>query len=198
MSKLLYHTPHHFEIQDLLDASPSTASHADQTPFFTLDLLRQLAQDPHNRYTLREILAQDFSHPAVHRLDDREILRQTAWRLDTGYTALTTSTKDEAGIGGLPDTSLLPELPDLPSSGDDAPPKDNVAVNWITFQILSDDTEAPMPNVPLKLKLSDGSVGTYTSDAKGMIYITDLPGGTCDILEIQDDESLEIVDVTPA
>lgn len=204
MRPVLYHDTRQVEIRSLSEGLPSRDQDFrsfDDTFRYpatsSRDLLRQLIADPYNRYALRDVLSDDLSGRPMRPLNTPEVIRQASWRIDAGRLALRPTDNRQGGIGGgIPGTPLplVPPLPDTPTP----PPDDTEAVNWITFQVIDDDTGAPLSDVPLKLKLSDGTVGTYTTDPHGRVHVPDLPDGTCDILEISDDEALEIVDVTPA
>lgn len=65
--------------------------------------------------------------------------------------------------------------------------------NWIEFHLLDDETDRPIANVPFRLSLPDGSVAEHASDGDGLIRLTDLPPGFCDIQAILDRGALEVV-----
>ena len=64
--------------------------------------------------------------------------------------------------------------------------------NWVEFMLLDDDTGEPIANVPLKLKLPDGSSIEVTSDSNGCVRCDDIPEGNCEIEEILDEEAFEV------
>lgn len=75
----------------------------------------------------------------------------------------------------------------------DAQPLENEEEkNWVEFLLLDDDTGEPMANIPLKLKLPDGSSVKVTSDANGCVRCDDIAAGNCEIEEILDEEALEV------
>lgn len=52
---------------------------------------------------------------------------------------------------------------------------------WIQFQI-KDKRGNPVSGVVLRLKLSDGSIEEATSDDFGMVNITNVPDGSCELI----------------
>jgi len=67
------------------------------------------------------------------------------------------------------------------------------AEHWITFQLLDDETEDPVAGANMRVTLSDGSVGTYTTDANGVVHIANVPPGPCDLEQIDAEQYVEIV-----
>ena len=64
---------------------------------------------------------------------------------------------------------------------------------WIKFQVLDDETGQPVQGVVLAVKLPDGTTKKSTTDASGMIEITGIPPGTCDIESMIDSDALEVI-----
>ncbi|MCF0040064.1 carboxypeptidase-like regulatory domain-containing protein [Dyadobacter fanqingshengii] len=55
------------------------------------------------------------------------------------------------------------------------------AKKWIEFY-MQDANGSPVAGVTLVLKLSDGNVVEATSDETGIIHITNVPDGSCELL----------------
>jgi hypothetical protein len=70
------------------------------------------------------------------------------------------------------------------------------STNWIKFQVIDEDTNKPVPNVTLNLKLPGGVEKEYTTNSEGKIEINDLQPGTAEILSMKDEEAYEVVEVT--
>lgn len=101
-----------------------------------------------------------------------------------------------------PRTPLSPRrVPAAPSAGDppESPtlpiPPTQPLTSWITFNLVDEDTGAPVSGVSLRVKGPDGGVSVHTTDAAGTVHLPSLPFGTCDVEEILDPDALEVVSV---
>jgi hypothetical protein len=76
-----------------------------------------------------------------------------------------------------------------------APPPIDEASNWFKIQVLDDETGNPVAGVPLMLKLPGREPEEFTTNSDGKVEVSDLPEGTVDILEMDDEEAYEVVSV---
>lgn len=155
--------------------------------------LGRLAGDPANMATFRRLLAEDLPAPDVLRLDDAGVLRQVAWRLDAGRWSVRPAL--HAYGGGA--TSAPPEPPSAEAPEEAVPePPPAADLGWVAFDVIDDETGLPVSGVTLTLRLPDGTVRDVTTGASGSLYLSDLPAGTCDIVEMTDAHALEVVGLT--
>jgi hypothetical protein len=66
---------------------------------------------------------------------------------------------------------------------------------WIGIKVVKDETGEAVSGVRFRLRLSDGRETTATTRADGSLEIHDIDPGTCDILEMIDDQDWEVVRV---
>ncbi|MFQ5568050.1 MAG: hypothetical protein ACE5G0_00160 [Rhodothermales bacterium] len=204
MSKELHQDNERFEFFGPLErpSPPLTLPFSDTATELTF--LRRFEAHPYTLIALRETLVLDLPDADTLRLTDQQVVAQVAWRLASCRLTVTAHPDKHRLVGGgrpeivpppeskeEPPSPLTTEPPSPPAT--EPPPVDDILTNWITFQMVDDETDVPVADVPLKIKLSDGTVGIYVTDAAGRVHIPDLPDGTCDILEILDDDALEIV-----
>ena len=188
----------------------------------TLDFLRRLTHNPLNMTTLRSALAEIVPVMDISRLTDDEILQQFAWQIARRYfelvprveefphlVGLGTSSDADSGTDSSTDSSVSSgtDSADTASATEtaaqapaiSAAPTDTVApeeeTDWIEFRVVNDETDLPMSNIGLKIKLSTGEIKDYMTDANGIVRIDDLPPGTCDIIEMTDPDAAEVVGV---
>lgn len=222
MKRVLRHGLQEIEIRSWYER-PSQDSRILEfsTESTALYFLYPFLTDPWNLFTLRQVLVEDLSYPDVTQLDDHEVLEQVAWHMTHGQIRLVSleasrwSTRvsrkaapksavreDEQATA---DTMAEPIPPPArqrirdeeqaeEEGGKEVTPAP-VMTHWIKFQILDESTGQPLPGIGLKIKLPIGAIQEYTTDANGMIHITDLPDGTCDIERIVDAEALEVIEL---
>jgi hypothetical protein len=137
---------------------------------------------------LRQLLSQ-YGATNVEHLDDDEVLRRTAQALVAGRLVVQRLTR-------IPLRARGPATPrpqrDLPPPAATPPASTEKETTWIRFRIVDDETDERLANVKLTLTLSDGSQQKATTNADGLVYITGLPDGACDIVEIDYEEPLEV------
>lgn len=75
------------------------------------------------------------------------------------------------------------------------PPPPSEVKTWIGIKVVRDATGEAVPGVKFRLRLPNGRDVTGTTRADGSFEIHDIDAGTCDILEMIDDEGLEVVRV---
>ncbi len=156
-----------------------------------LEHLRRLTPDAGAMRRLRH-LADFTGRRTGGRLGDRELLESLAvdayaQRLFVVVTPRTRVVFDPSGATVVDD--LDPSPTEEPAASEPAPVEPVDAVeHWIAFQLLDDETEAPVAGAQMRVTLGDGSERTYTTDAEGVIHIEGVPPGACDLdaLEVQD------------
>ena len=83
-----------------------------------------------------------------------------------------------------------------PAKPDEAPAaKTSPELSWVGFQVVDDETNEPVSGVALKVKLPNGEVRDFTTDASGKIDVRDIQPGSCTIEKMVDDRALEVVRV---
>lgn len=92
-------------------------------------------------------------------------------------------TYGESAVGG--DSAALPEP--------EAPVPTPVPIPWIEFQVVHHGTREPVADATLRLRMPDGAVGTYTTDADGIVHLADCPAGPCDLEVVLDEVEAEVV-----
>lgn len=64
---------------------------------------------------------------------------------------------------------------------------------WISLKLVDDELDKPISKVEIKIKLPDGKIVSYKTDANGCIKIEKLTDGECEIVEINDEDGYQIV-----
>ncbi len=167
-----------------------------------LDFLHTFMYDPLSMMTLRSSLTEELPSSDLAGLDDQEVLEQLASRLVYGNLRIVSFAPSQpaiqAGGAAQPPPAVEEEEEEEEQAAGAVPVAATVpqtAVSWIKFEIVDDETGQPVADVKLKLKLPNGSVKEYTTDANGIVHITDLPPGTCDIEQMLDADALEVVQI---
>lgn len=159
--------------------------------------------------------AVDFDQPMVrvrgrqaHRLlteagrrsRTRRLLEETGWRSRSrpgeppcslpGHLALYFVPKrehlDRSQFSFEPghDVVDLMDLSEVEPAADTSP----LEKEWVEVVVLDED-DRPVPLVDYEIRLSDGRVRTGRTDINGLIYYDGLPGGTCELVLLDRDES---------
>ncbi len=85
---------------------------------------------------------------------------------------------------------------EAPAQAEAAPAgKTSPELSWVGFRVVDDATGDPIPGVALKVKLPNGEVRDFTTDAAGRIDVRDIQPGACTIEKMVDDRALEVVRV---
>ncbi len=176
-----------YEVLTLRDMRPGDICEEFLSEALALKFLRELARDGYNMRVLRAILAEGLFRPDLSGLDDHETLRQLAWQLVSGKIRITTA-RLRTGVGG----EKPPAEEEEPAT---PPPATEEPLHWIEFKVIDEETGEPISGVELKVKLTTGETKKYTTGGGGLISIRDIPAGTCDILEMNDDDALEVTEV---
>lgn len=162
----------------------------DEGDAFTF--LRRLAEDELNRAALRRF-AVDYGLIADMRgIADRRLLKILSTAIQSGRLMAVRPGEWKREV-----TSQAPSH----KTGEPAPPPEKEAPppttekTWIKFEILDDATGKPVSGVTLKVKLPDGESRNATSNSAGIIEITNIPPGTCDIERMIDSDTLEVVSI---
>lgn len=125
----------------------------------------------------------------VEQVRDDEVIRRTAHALVAGRLVIEQLTRIPLRARG-PATTRPPEAVPPPEETPVAATEEKL--KWIRFRVVDDETEEQLANVKLTLTLSDGSQQKTSTNAEGIAYIKGIPDGTCDIVEIEYDEPLEV------
>lgn len=165
--------------------------------------LRRFLRDPFSLAVLRNHLLEVAWESNLWRLDEHAMIREFARHLVSGRIRIVPALEREA-----PTRSPVPHKAageNQQEKQEERPAKRPVVFaeasrpvethNWIKLQVIDDETGAPLPGVPVKIKLPSGEVGTPKTDWKGVIEVYELPPGTLDILEMLDEEAFEVVGV---
>jgi len=75
---------------------------------------------------------------------------------------------------------------------------DDKITHAIQFRVVDDESGSPQSNVALTVKLTTGETRKFITDGNGMIRISGIPGGTCDITRMVDTEAFEVISVQSA
>jgi hypothetical protein len=82
-------------------------------------------------------------------------------------------------------------------SSDDADHADDetedTGLHAIQFRVVDDETGEPRSGVALTIKLTTGESRQFITNAGGLVRISGIPGGTCDIERMVDSEAFEVV-----
>ena len=225
MGRRLYGHFWDFEFRTGRGMQPGDVARPFSDVFSALSFLRGFIHDPFARASLREVATRSRWDAPLFACSDQEILRQLAWQLATGRLYLVPIERTtDYGPTGVPggrttpggsqadEPSTQPQGADKPSTQPQGPgpsqgagqsegPETPAAVDpatphWIRFQIIDYDTETPVAGVDLHLKMPDGTVSTYTTDAQGLVHLIGVLAGTCDLEQMLNDEALEVIHQT--
>lgn len=171
----------------------------DESPVGFLDdadaftFLRGLTDDDFNRNAIRRFAVEYGLFADTRPVDETRMLRVLAAGVQSGrllivrpgdWHAAPTSGAGKHEPKGEPTPPPEPEPP---------PPTDEKT--WIKFEILDEKSGKPVPGVTLKVKLPNGESRNVTSNAAGVIEITDIPPGTCEIERMTDNQTFEVVSI---
>jgi len=178
--------------------------------FSALNFLRRFMYDHFNMMTLRSILAEVLPIMNITSLTDDEILQRFTWQVVHSYFKLVlrveetprmifpiTPSEEAASENETEADEVTAEGP-VPSTAPNAAAATTapqVTANWFEFRIVDDETDQPVADVRIRIKLPTGESREHTTDANGVVRIDDVPEGTCDIEEILDPHASEVVQV---
>jgi len=112
---------------------------------------------------------------------------------DSAADPSSSSEADSAGPAGATETAeQAPATTAMPTPPPDVPEEET---DWIEFRVVDDETDLPLSDIGLKIKLPTGETKDYTTDSNGIVRIDDLTPGTCDIIEMTDPDAAEVVGV---
>lgn len=184
--------------------------------YSALDFLRNFTLDPFSMIALRSVLAGVAPIMNIYRLTDDELLQQLAWQIAYKHLFLVKRAEElphVSGLGVLSDaeteddssadsadtadatTELAEQSTTDTEESTDSPAVNEEITDWIEFRIVDDETDMPMPDVGLKIRLPDGEIKDYTTDSNGIVRIDNLSPGTCDIVEMTDPDAAEVIAV---
>jgi hypothetical protein len=155
--------------------------------------LRRLAEDEFNRAAIRRFAVEHGFVPAPHPIGDQRLLKYLAANLITGR--LQTVRSGEWQWAVTSGSQRPGEAREQEQADDEEAPPPSDEKTWIMFEVVDDETGDPVKGVTLRIKLPDGQMRNATTDGSGMIEITDIPPGTCDIERMIDFDTLEVVAV---
>lgn len=187
MRKILHKGFNKFEIFEWQEAQTGDIFKEFPDHFSAIEFLRCFVHDDFIMAGLRNLLGKDMVHLNFYNWTDHKVLEQLAWKLVYGSVKIAVSPveipkgnfrrADELGDSEPEEKSVVPIVRDMPQN----------TVVWIKFQVIDVITGDPIKGVNLKIRLPKGSQNKYTTNADGMIEITGIYSGTCDIMcEIQD------------
>ena len=156
-------------------------------------LLRNFTQDDAAFAEIRRFASENGLLVSARTHNDATLLRLIAALLVSRQLRIVRPGKQPSIVtsGGTP----RPKKSETTPPPEPAPPPPVVEKTWIKFEIVDEATGKPVPGVSLKVKLPDGESRTVTSDGGGMIEITGIPAGTCDIERMIDNDALEVVSI---
>ena len=156
--------------------------------------LRRMAQDDVNRTAIRRFALDAGFVGEVHPRSDYRLLKYLAAKIITGQLLIVRPGEREEDVTSDEPKHDQPAKADPPPAKEEPPPAKNEKT-WIKFEIVDEDTGKPVCGVTLKVKLPDGQSRNATSNAAGLIEITNIPPGTCDIERMVDSDTLEVVSI---
>jgi hypothetical protein len=144
-------------------------------PALPAETLARARLAPDDRGVLRALLSAADPSASVARLDDDDVLARLTTLVRLG--ALT-----------LRDAPLAPLAPSLDSAGDAAGDDDAVdsvapretPKTWIEIELVGED-DKPIPYMPYRLVLADGSEQTGSLDSKGFARVDGIDPGQCEV-----------------
>ncbi len=156
------------------------------------NFLQGFITDPFSMMALRDLLDEDPLHTDPTRLEDQDIIQQVARQMVRGQVRVVViAVRPTEGLAVPYDPTKTPVEEEEEEEG----PVEEVApatANWIKFQVVDEDTGEPVKDVTLKIKLPSDEVKEYKTDGSGTIEIQDLTPGSCEILEMRDEDALEV------
>lgn len=165
--------------------------------------LRPFTRDPFAMASLRGFAAGSLPDGGVGSMSDDRIVERLAALLAQGRLRVVPLPRFEslARAFGTRGPEPVDEPVDDPAGTPaSAPPPSAPASSekpssqqWISLQLLDDDTGAPIAGVELRLRLPDGSVGTFATNGQGVVRLDDFPEGTIDLEDVADTEGFEVV-----
>jgi hypothetical protein len=151
-------------------------------------LLRRFAGDPDAMRALRAFLA-DVGTTHVSRLTDDAVVEYVAQAVGRGRFAIV-----ERPTAPPPVVELEAQPEEEPESpAPEAPPTPEKT--WIKFMVVDHATDQPISGVTLHIKLPSGETKEFTTTTAGLIYISNLDPGSCDVAAMIDAAAYEVVDV---
>jgi hypothetical protein len=159
-------------------------------PQQALRFLREYAGDPLTMRSLRNILADVPGYRDLAHLKDHIVLDRLSRLLASGrLKAASAAPAEWSATGG----AVAP--PPAPKEKKPAPLPPTQKGDFIIFKVVDNDTGKPLTGVKLKVKLTTGQVGEFTTDWRGTAEIRGIPSGACDIDGMSYEELLEVVEV---
>lgn len=194
----------HGHIQDFVIMEFAQIRHEDKFRKFNdkssaLNFLYQFIHDTFNMMSLRRILAERLSHIDLSRLNNHQVCEQVAWQLVSGHIRILPVAASSFVTQGTSTGQVAQTVEEIVSEEEmvssSATATTIQELNWIKFQVLDDETGLPVQNVTFMIKLPDGTVGEFTTDANGMVHINDLPAGELEIEKMLDSDALEVLNI---
>ncbi|MCY1073146.1 LysM peptidoglycan-binding domain-containing protein [Archangium lansingense] len=142
--------------------------------------LRELAQDYFNLRVLRELVySQALSRPYEPSTEEL-VVRQAATLFARGHLRLA-----RAPLPRMP--GEVKALEKQKASEPPAPVEEKLR---LMLQLVDDVSEEPVPDVKLRVLLSDGSEQRVTTDAEGRIELSDVPQGRVKVASVLEGATL--------
>ncbi|MCI0329567.1 MAG: carboxypeptidase-like regulatory domain-containing protein [candidate division Zixibacteria bacterium] len=182
-----------FEILDWWESRFSDTTGEFRDELSVTHFLSNFLGDPLSMATLRQILAERVSSGNISQLEDREVIQQLIWRVAGGEIHIlprreTPAVKEEAAAASSKrEAAVIEEAPPPPTRVKES--------KWVKFLIVDDESGQPVEGVVLTLKLPDGTVKDFRTNAGGTVEIRDLPPGSCELQKMEDPDAFEVVRV---
>ena len=139
---------------------------------------------------LRRVTAMNYGLVDGTRLRDHDVVARAARSLVAGRLVVEELSRMTLYQRGA--ATVRPVEEDAPPPEETPAASTQQETKWIRFRVVDDETDKPMANVKLSLTLSDGSQQKASTNADGIVYLNGLPDGTCDVVSIDYDETLEV------
>lgn len=153
-----------FAIEDGL--APSSSGVALDLPdlLSAIGFVRRLLDDPHCADTLRDLLTDDLSGPA---LDEQDVVEAVAHRIESRRLRVVRLPAEAlVGLGAAPAEEEVPA------------PEARRVKDWVEI-VLVDEEDQPVAGADYEITLPDGSTLTGQTGQGGRIRITDIDPGVC-------------------
>jgi hypothetical protein len=155
--------------------------------------LRRIIDDDLNRVELRRFAVEADLISDSRSVNDRRLLKLISSGIASGRLMAVRPGEWTRGTTSGESKEKKDDPPPPPEPA--PPPPPTTEKTWIKFEIIDNESGKPVSGVTLKVKLADGGSRSATSNAAGLIEITNIPPGTCEIERMIDSDTLEVVSI---